>query len=395
MKRVDNILHKKIGVRRSKKRKSFRKKNMKRKAIFLLVAVICGALFSIAMRAQGLRATSFEVKKNGEYSEYDGGNLYINVGGKRQMIAEQANDVWIINGGREVVYSSRDGAGGFENEGQSLRIYDVATGKTRKIMAQYYMIAGLSEVKLSNGRIALLVRMEDGGLGGSYFSVVDPQRGEVFFRAWAEIAAVKNDAITLFFYKESDWETINQARDASYYENKNAFPAARAKAKPSKREVHDLKKILKNKVITNKPTNEYLEAGLRRVKLYLWRVNDNEPNKNFILGTVEREVASAAPLRPTLEELFAGATKDETEKGFGAVAFGMKFEGVSLKNGTATVKFSQPANETNYGTLGSFIFQEAIEKTAKQFPTVKRVVICAVGETLFDAQMDKPFPKCK
>lgn len=369
---------------------------MKRKAFFLLFTVICGAAFAISAVAQGLRATAFEVKTDGgEFSEYSGGKLYVTVGGKQKMIAEQANDVWLINGGKAVVYSARDGAGGFENEGQSLWIYEVASGKTRKIMAQYYMIVGLTEVKLTKGQTALLVRMEDGGLGGSYFSVVDPQRGEVFFRPLAEIAALKNDAITLFFYKDSDWETINQRRDLSYYENKNAFPAARAKVKPSKREVHDLKKILKNKVIYNKPTNEYLEAGLKKVKLYLWRVNDNAPDKNFVLGTVEREVASSAPLRPTLEELFMGATKDETEKGFGAVTFGMKFEGVTLKNGVATVKFSQPPNETNYGSLGSFIFQEAVEKTAKQFPTVKKVEICAVGETLFDAQMTKPFPKCK
>jgi hypothetical protein len=362
---------------------------MKQNLLFLTGLIILG-FFSIPIFGQ--KAVSFEIENSGEYY---GGKLFITVNGKQKMIAEQANDAWIINDGKEIVYSGRDGAGGYENEGQSLRIYDVNTGKTKKIMSHYYYITGLSALKLKNGQTALLVRLEDGGLGGAYFSLVDPRRGEVFFRGWAEITQLKNDTVTLAFYKESDWEIINQARDSTFYLNKNAFPAQRAKVKPYKTENYDLKKILRNKVNYNKPTMEYLDAGLKYVKIYLWRVNDDEPNKNFVLGTVERQVESAAPLRPTLEELFAGATPDEKEKGFGSSTFGMKFEGVVLKNGAATVKFSQPPNETNYGSLGPFIFLEAIEKTAKQFPSVKRVEICAIGDTLIDAQLEKQFPRCK
>ena len=358
--------------------------------LFLLTGFIILGFFSIPIFGQ--KAVSFEIENSGEYY---GGKLFITVNGKQKQIAEQANDAWIINDGKEVVYSARDGAGGYENEGQSLRIYDVNTGKTKKIMSHYYYVTGLSAFKLKNGQTALLVRLEDGGLGGAYFSVIDPRRGEVFFRSLAEITQLKNDSMTLAFYDESDWETINQARDTSFYLNKNAFPAEKAKAKPYKTETYDLKKILKNKVIYRKPTIEYLDAGLKYVKIYLWRVNDDEPNKNFVLGTVERQVESAAPLRPALEELFAGATADEKEKGFGSSTFGMKFEGVVLTGGVATVKFSQPPNETNYGSLGPFIFLDAIERTAKQFPSVKQVKICAIGETLIDAQLEKQFPRCR
>jgi spore germination protein GerM len=105
-------------------------------------------------------------------------------------------------------------------------------------------------------------------------------------------------------------------------------------------------------------------------------------------------VVAAAPLRPALEALFTGPTKEEEAKGLSSSTFGMRFEGVTLTNGVALVKFSQPANETNYGSLGPAIFAEAIEKTARQFPTVKKVEICAVGETLIDSQLEKPFPKC-
>ena len=40
------------------------------------------------------------------------------------------------------------------------------------------------------------------------------------------------------------------------------------------------------------------------------------------------------------------------------------------------------------------IFAQSIEKTARQFSTVKKVNICAVGDTLIDSQLEKPFAKC-
>jgi hypothetical protein len=58
------------------------------------------------------------------------------------------------------------------------------------------------------------------------------------------------------------------------------------------------------------------------------------------------------------------------------------------------VRFSQPPEETNYGSAGAGIFAAAIEQTAKQFPTVRRVKICAVGDTLIDSELMNPFPRC-
>ena len=67
---------------------------------------------------------------------------------------------------------------------------------------------------------------------------------------------------------------------------------------------------------------------------------------------------------------------------------------MTLTKGVALIKFSQPEGATNYGSQGPFVFAKAIETTARQFPTVKRVEICAVGDTLIDAQLEKPFPRC-
>ena len=140
---------------------------------------------------------------------------------------------------RHVVYSSSEGAGGFENEGQSLHLYDVDTGNHKRIMSEYFMVETVKEVITSNKKRALLVTMEDGGLGASYVAVVDPWRGEVFFRRWARILANKGDTIVLGFYREADWGEPEPSR----------------RVRPYKRERHNLKSLLRRPVIVNKKEN--------------------------------------------------------------------------------------------------------------------------------------------
>lgn len=166
------------------------------------------------------------------------GPLFVTVGGREKKVADGVYKAWVIEGGRKVVYSGPDGAGGYENEGQSLRVYDAATGASRKVMSEYYMVDDVTEVTTSAKKTALLVTMSDGGLGASYFAVVDPARGEVFFRRWARVVSRRGDVVHLGHYRESDWERLN--------ENENAA------VKPLKMETVNLNTALKNRVIVNK-----------------------------------------------------------------------------------------------------------------------------------------------
>jgi hypothetical protein len=361
-----------------------------RKSIRNFVAVTLLILAAPFLLSAQTKATKFRI----DNPEGRGGPLYLTVLGQELKVYDEAWAAWIINDGRDVVFSGPDGAGGFENEGQSLRIYNVATHATRKILSEYVMVTALKAVKTSSGAVALLVRLEDGGLGGSYFAVVDPKRGEVFFRQWAELRTLNGDNITLGFYREDDFEKIIEERDAV-----NASPdqvMSNTKVRPYKTEQHNLAAILKGKVIYNRPS--YLEPAderltrTRDVKVFVWDANSN--SARFSLVPVNRRVLAAAPLRPALQMLFAGLTDEEKARGLSASTFGMTFEDLKFQNGTALVKFSQPPNQTNYGSDGPRIFAEAIEKTARQFPAVKQVKICAVGNTLIDAQLEKPFPRC-
>ena len=110
---------------------------------------------------------------------------------------------------------------------------------------------------------------------------------------------------------------------------------------------------------------------------------------------VTRRISGDNVLKLTMDWLFGTTlSKAEEDRGLSLPTFGMRLEGVTLKNGVALIKFSQPDGATNYGSQGPFVFAKAIERTARQFPTVKRVEICAVGDTLIDSQLERPFPKC-
>jgi hypothetical protein len=204
--------------------------NLMKTMIAVVSLLIVSAVYVPAQNAPsvGPRATSVRIEMTGIY-----GPLFITVAGKEQRIAEEAQKAWTINGGRHVVYSSSKGAGGFENEGQSLHIYDVGTGSHRQIMSEYYMVDTVKEVVTSKRKRALLVTMSDGGLGASYVAVVDLWRGEVFFRRWARILTHKGDTLVLGFYKEADWDQIEKAR-------------------PYKTTRHNLNSLLLKPVIVNK-----------------------------------------------------------------------------------------------------------------------------------------------
>jgi hypothetical protein len=212
-------------------------KNRKRIEMMIAIGVllIVSAVHVPAMSAQTEpRATKVRIEMRDIY-----GTLFVTIVGTEKKVTDQAQQAWIINGGRHVVYSSNEGAGGFENEGQSLHLYDVDTGKHKRIMSEYFIVEKVKEVIASNKKRALLVTMEDGGLGASYFAVVDPWRGEVFFRRWVRVLTNKGDTIVLGFYREGDWERLEAGR----------------KVRPYKTERHNLKSLLRRPVIVNKRDN--------------------------------------------------------------------------------------------------------------------------------------------
>ena len=94
------------------------------------------------------------------------------------VVADSAFRAWKLTAGL-VAVSGLDGAGGYENEGQSLTVIDVVAGTRRRVVADYFQIVRVEAVTV-DGRVALLVHMRDGGQGGLHVTIVDPERGAVF-----------------------------------------------------------------------------------------------------------------------------------------------------------------------------------------------------------------------
>jgi hypothetical protein len=168
-----------------------------------------------------------------------GSPLYATIGGQERKIADSALAVWLIDQGRSVVYSAADGAGGYENEGQALHLYDTQTGEQRKIMAEYFVVERVRAVKTRTARTALLVKMRDGGLGALHLAVVDPSRGEVFYKEGADVISRRGESIVVGYYRDEDWDRIQH----------------KTKVRPYKTEHFDLSKILEMPVITNEPSS--------------------------------------------------------------------------------------------------------------------------------------------
>jgi hypothetical protein len=207
-----------------------------------VTAFVLGLFFSVANAQESKTSKSQPVITAARVARTEGemtGPVYATIGGKEMKIADAGVDSWVIQGGRKMVYSSRDGSGGFENEGMSLYVYDARTAKLRKVMSEHFMVDKVSEVTTSTKKTALLVKLSDGGLGASYFAVVDPARGEVFFRRWALLLSRKGDTIVLGRYEEDDWDKLTS--------NENA------KITPYKKERYNLNALLKRRVIFNKP----------------------------------------------------------------------------------------------------------------------------------------------
>ncbi|HZU27849.1 MAG TPA: hypothetical protein VFA04_20125 [Bryobacteraceae bacterium] len=170
--------------------------------------------------------------------DHPGGPLYATIAGSERKVADSAEKAWVLHDNSGVLYSGRDGAGGNDNEGQSLWFYDAKSGDRRKLMAEYYVVNDVKEAATTTGRSALLVEMMDTNIDAIHVAVVDPARGEVFCEDGAKLASVDGDTINLAFYGDDDWDNLADHPDI----------------KPQKTEKHDLKELLAREVMSNSHT---------------------------------------------------------------------------------------------------------------------------------------------
>jgi len=215
----------------------FRSREFESILLFLLWAACSAATLQAQNRATPARPSS-EARISGFRIERAGsepGPLLVSINGSERRVADKALNAWVIDDGHRVVYSGADGAGGYENEGQSLRLYDSQTGEPRKILSEYFSIESVKEVEAAGGKKILLVEMRDSGLGASHLAVVDPDRGEVFAARKVRLLSCRGGTIVLGHYRDEDWEAMAHGQAVS----------------PVKTDRYNLSGLLKRPLIVN------------------------------------------------------------------------------------------------------------------------------------------------
>lgn len=133
-------------------------------------------------------------------------------------------------------------------------------------------------------------------------------------------------------------------------------------------------------------SNSSSGSGQRQVRVYFPRDGNPHPRDPFNLQFVVRNVSSAAPARPALEALLTGPTVAERQRRLRALdAQGLNISSLVIKGGEARVDFISRGGKRWAGDLSPAEFRRAVERTLKQFSTVRSVVVSVDGKTDFDS----------
>lgn len=136
----------------------------------------------------------------------------------------------------------------------------------------------------------------------------------------------------------------------------------------------------------------------KQVRIYLaMEVSESDKFDSKNPGNLQpvfRKVSAAAPLRETLLLLLAGPTHPEEAAGYSDISYGIKLVSVRMRGSTVRADFTMPPGAAFSGDMSPFYFRDAVEFTTKQFPQVKKVIVCLDGILDFWSESDEPPKKC-
>ncbi|HEV2912580.1 MAG TPA: GerMN domain-containing protein [Pyrinomonadaceae bacterium] len=142
-----------------------------------------------------------------------------------------------------------------------------------------------------------------------------------------------------------------------------------------------------NRLATSAQQQQRGGSDQRQVRVYFPRDGNPHPRDPFNLQFVVRNVATSAPARPALMALLAGPTAVERRRRLRPLdADGLTIAALTINDGTARVDFVARGGKRWAGDLSPAEFRQAVERTLRQFSTVRRVVISVDGKTDFDSQ---------
>jgi hypothetical protein len=140
-------------------------------------------------------------------------------------------------------------------------------------------------------------------------------------------------------------------------------------------------------VSTHAPGAHAQPSATRRVTIFLTNPNIDSPGNPFSLVPATRRVSAAAPARGALNALLAGPNRRERAAGLlGVEGEGLAIGALGITAGTGRVNFVSRGPKRWNGTLSAPRFREAVTRTLRQFPNVRRVQVLVNGDPNFDSQ---------
>lgn len=142
------------------------------------------------------------------------------------------------------------------------------------------------------------------------------------------------------------------------------------------------------------PAQRPTEPTTKEVNVYFMFIGTDGGDSKIL--PLKRSVSAAAPLVPAIAAMLRAPTAAEQKLGYISASYGdMKLDSVKLVKGQARVDLSRVIrSDYNPGDLQTLYFEEAVTKTAKQFPSVKKVMVCVNGINEFGIGLvlGRPFP---
>lgn len=142
----------------------------------------------------------------------DGPLLVTRADGRVDTVAVAARRAWLLDEGRQVAWTSGNGAGGYENEGEALHVAPAdSLGEVSPIAREVFPILDVTEIDAPDGTPWLVLGMQDGGAGMPHVAIVAPGRGTVYRAIRGRFAGTDSTGLAIAILRaEGDTTTLRE-----------------------------------------------------------------------------------------------------------------------------------------------------------------------------------------
>jgi hypothetical protein len=176
-----------------------------------VLVVACGGSGNAGIGGEASVATAVRVAR--DTTQFgDGPVLVTRANGRVDTLRVAARRAWRLDDGRQIAWSTGEGAGGYENEGEALHVVPAdSLGDVAPIAREVFPILDVQEVDAPDGTPWLVLAMQDGGAGFPHVAIVAPGRGTVYRAMRGRFTASDSTGLVIAVLQaEGDTTTVRE-----------------------------------------------------------------------------------------------------------------------------------------------------------------------------------------